>query len=176
MHVLLLEHILTTAGSTEYASTNLAFPSWCWAAIYTKIASESSNQRVFYSQCAKPWQSARYKTCDDCRRKVTERVQYRRLSFLLLCVQQVWLTLIAGNVVKVPQRRMSGTDDEESPKKHLLGQKCNRDHEGDPESTPKKHLPVQKCSRDHEGHPESTPKKHLLVQMCSRNRVGNLER
>ena len=31
--------------------------------LYTEMASESSNQRLFWSKCAKPWQSARYKTC-----------------------------------------------------------------------------------------------------------------
>lgn len=40
----------------------------------TEMASQVlSNQRVLCSCCAKPWQSTRYKTCDNCRRKTAER-------------------------------------------------------------------------------------------------------
>src|SRR5467141_2617326 len=35
----------------------------------------SSDQRLFCSRCAKPWQSTDYKTCDDCRRKQRARAR-----------------------------------------------------------------------------------------------------
>ncbi|KAN0067550.1 hypothetical protein V8E54_014419 [Elaphomyces granulatus] len=35
----------------------------------------SSDQRLFCSRCAKPWQSTHYKTCDDCRRKQRARAR-----------------------------------------------------------------------------------------------------
>ena len=54
--------------------------------LYTEMDTGLSNQRVFCSQCAKPWQSTGYKTCDNCRRKAAEqraaRAQYSYLSIL----------------------------------------------------------------------------------------------
>jgi len=47
---------------------------YCSLTSGTEMASQIlSNQRVLCSCCAKPWQSSRYKTCDNCRRKTAER-------------------------------------------------------------------------------------------------------
>ncbi|KAN0068192.1 hypothetical protein V8E54_013762 [Elaphomyces granulatus] len=40
----------------------------------------SSDQRLLCSGCAKPWQSTRYKTCDDCRRKWAEKRRVRKAA------------------------------------------------------------------------------------------------
>ena len=40
----------------------------------------SSHQRLLCSDCAKPWQSTRYKTCDDCRRKRAEKRRVRKAA------------------------------------------------------------------------------------------------
>jgi hypothetical protein len=51
---------LATADTPSPPSTQSVLP-------YTDLP--SSSPRTFCSQCCRPWQSARYKTCDNCRQK-----------------------------------------------------------------------------------------------------------
>ncbi|KAN0071107.1 hypothetical protein V8E54_010538 [Elaphomyces granulatus] len=117
------------------------------------MASESSNQRVFCSQCAKPWQSARYKTCDDCRKKVAERrVQKRRRS---------------PSTENVGNRRRRVTEEA------LAGLEV----QPRPRGRPRKHTEEALAGLEVQPRPRGPPRKYAEeAQKCSRNYVGSLGR
>jgi predicted amidophosphoribosyltransferase len=53
----------------------------CWFQVISSLMTSLPAQRTFCSGCARPWRSTQFRSCDNCRRRASQRaVRARQLS------------------------------------------------------------------------------------------------